>query len=176
MLFCLDMDGTLVQDWVQDHSSTDWHEKIRAAAGNYGNVVLLPDVSDRIRDLAMMPGSRFAIVTNQGGVGCGYQTPDTCYEKLGKLTAALHGFYGRPLSWHAAFEHKDAVDPDLRVDNGYRKPGPGMIMEAMRNHRADPLTTVMVGDRDPDRRAAEAAGVRYYDRDEFFRLSGRVPA
>ncbi|MGD8405265.1 MAG: HAD-IA family hydrolase [Anaerolineales bacterium] len=47
------------------------------------------------------------------------------------------------------------------VDQGYsRKPGPSMLLAALESHRLDADETLMVGDRDLDIQAGQAAGVR----------------
>jgi phosphoglycolate phosphatase-like HAD superfamily hydrolase len=50
-----------------------------------------------------------------------------------------------------------------------RKPSPTMLYEAMRIHEAAPAETVFVGDMNSDRDAAVAAGVAYFDAEEFFK-------
>lgn len=41
----------------------------------------------------------------------------------------------------------------------FRKPGPGMILQAIEDYGVNPDQVLMIGDRPEDRGAAEAAGV-----------------
>jgi D-glycero-D-manno-heptose 1,7-bisphosphate phosphatase len=67
------------------------------------------------------------------------------------------------------FNHPRAKIERYRKDDERRKPGPGMILEAMRVCEvSEPGQVLMVGDREEDRGAAEAAGVRFAWADEFF--------
>jgi histidinol phosphatase-like enzyme len=95
------------------------------------------------------------------------------WEKIGRVVAEFHLFYARPLSVHVALHHHQArvdewkcIEDDERYR--YRKPGPGMLLEAMCVHRSDPETTWFVGDMESDELAARAAGIRYFDQEEFF--------
>lgn len=49
-----------------------------------------------------------------------------------------------------------------------RKPGPGMLLEAMATCGCTPEETLMVGDRDEDEAAAHAAGVSFIHANQFF--------
>lgn len=50
----------------------------------------------------------------------------------------------------------------------WRKPAPGMLLEAMRLFDAKPEDTLMVGDSNEDRDAADAAGCGFVWADDFF--------
>lgn len=195
MLYCLDIDGTLIRSFLREQGETrdfehvcprcgevgtlelredsEWHCERCPWAGDenaavYDRVEVLPNRHAGIFDLAGR-GGRFALVTNQGGVAFGYQTVEQTRAKVGVVLAAFEFFYRRPVTVHIAYEHATATVEAYRKDTGYRKPGPGMIVEAIAAHRMDTTTTWMVGDMDSDRQAARAAGVLYHDAEEFFR-------
>lgn len=205
MLYCLDIDGTLIRSFMREQGETrdfehvcprcgevgtlelredsEWHCERCPWAGDenaavYDRVEVLPGRHRKLSTLALGPitpgvsapkNPRFALVTNQGGVAFGYQTVEQVYAKIGRVLAAFSFFDGCPVSVHVAFNHPKATVEQYRRDDRIRKPGPGMLLQAMRRHRMDAVTTVMVGDMHSDRHAAGAAGVRYYDAEEFFR-------
>jgi len=53
--------------------------------------------------------------------------------------------------------HPNAIDPAMR-DCSCRKPKPGMIFDLASRHQIDLNRSVMIGDRDTDMAAANAAG------------------
>ena len=50
-----------------------------------------------------------------------------------------------------------------------RKPGPGMLIEAMQWYSVQPEHTLMVGDRPEDEQVAQAVGVAFQWADEYFK-------
>lgn len=52
----------------------------------------------------------------------------------------------------------------------YRKPSPGMLLLAMQLHGFGRSQTTYVGDRPEDQQAAEALGITYHHRDNFFEV------
>ncbi|MCD8487863.1 MAG: HAD hydrolase-like protein [Desertifilum sp.] len=53
--------------------------------------------------------------------------------------------------------------------NNYRKPKPGMLSLAMLSYSAAPDDTLFIGDRDTDKEAAEAIGIRYRDINDWLK-------
>jgi D-glycero-D-manno-heptose 1,7-bisphosphate phosphatase len=158
MLYAFDIDGTLSRSFLREGD----------AEHDYDDIEILPDRRDAIHALAG-PNARFALITNQAGVAMGYQTPEQVWRKLGGVIAAFGGFHCRPVSLHVCFDHPDAKVAMWKMDPcPRRKPGPGMLIEALEAHHVDPTDAVFVGDMKTDRQAAEAAQVEYYDADEFF--------
>ena len=99
------------------------------------------------------------VATNQSGVGRGY------YAETDVL--ALHAFLQAELkvrsAWIDAFvyapHHPEAADPAYRQGAELRKPEPGMILDLLARFPVDPKRAVMIGDKDSDIAAAEAAGI-----------------
>ncbi len=112
----------------------------------------LPETFETLRKLRD-EGYDFYVITNQAGIGRGQTTHQEMevlhqhlkdeFEREGLL---LKGLYMCP--------HRDE---DLC---GCRKPKPGLLVEAIRQHGLDPADVVFVGDRETDMQAADAAGVR----------------
>jgi histidinol phosphatase-like enzyme len=191
MLYCFDIDGTLIKSFMRDGPEKcpscgcpryvqHWDNCPIRTSGveefygvdDYARIEVLPGRIEKITVLAAQPRARFALVTNQGGVAFGYQTVEQAWRKVGGVVAAFSGFLTRPVTLHVAMGHpKATIDPYRHVHEltpDYRKPGGGMIIEAIERHRADTSSAVFVGDMDSDELAALAAGVPYYDAEEFF--------
>jgi len=120
----------------------------------------------RPQDLRLLPGAgravaalnaagiTSAVVTNQSCVGRGMLTwsalDEVNAEMMQQLAAA-------GASVDAMFVAAD--DPDSGAVTSRRKPGPGMLQEAMRSYGVPPEACFMAGDTVSDMRAAAAAGV-----------------
>lgn len=173
MLYMFDLDGTLIEGFL-DKKPREGHEWCDGEV--YAEVTLLPDVRDRLRFIAQRDEqARFAICTNQAGVAYGYQTENDVRVKLGMVLAKLEFFWSRPVSVHVCFNHPEApwmfgkiINP-YKLNDACRKPGPGMLEEAIKWHGVFDTAVVFVGDMDTDKEAASAAGVPYIDHSIFFR-------
>jgi D-glycero-D-manno-heptose 1,7-bisphosphate phosphatase len=127
-------------------------------------------------------GVHTAIITNQGGAAWGIFEPDAMCEMLskqckeGKIDTFFVCFHDtgqkakaspktiRELTGDEAYQGYAALYKDFYR----RKPGPGMLIEAMDHFGIDRHDTLMVGDREEDRLAAEAAGVSFEWEWQFF--------
>ncbi len=89
------------------------------------------------------------IITNQSGIGRGYFTLAD-YEAV---NAELFHQLGQSLPAYCCADHPDTPTPR-------RKPGTGMIDEAIRDHGIDPAQSWMIGDKDIDITAGRGAGCR----------------
>ena len=121
-----------------------------------------------------MPGAREAVrwandngyytfvVTNQAGVAHGYYEEDAIHRlhdwmrsELGVAGAHIDAFE------HCPF-HPQGVVERYKQDSKFRKPEPGMILKLQREWTTDPARSLLVGDRDSDVQAANAAGIAGY--------------
>jgi D-glycero-D-manno-heptose 1,7-bisphosphate phosphatase len=121
----------------------------------------------RREDFIWMPGAQRAVkrlndvgylvfvVTNQSGVARGLYKPEDVEAlhrwvngELGKSGAHIDAFYYCP-------HH-----PDVEQNCDCRKPAPGMLLRAMREFPVDRGLSFMIGDKQIDMEAADAAGVR----------------
>lgn len=132
----LDRDGTLMYD-------VDY-------CGDPAKVEVLPGTADALRRLREA-GYKLIIVTNQSGIGRGYFGEDD-YR-------AVEQEFLRQLG-------PDLVDAtyycaDLPNTNSKRrKPAPGMILEAQRDHQLDLKRSYIIGDKKSDIACGQNAGVR----------------
>jgi D-glycero-D-manno-heptose 1,7-bisphosphate phosphatase len=132
----LDRDGTLMRD-------VDY-------CGNPDEVEVFPQVPEALRRLKEA-GSKLIVVTNQSGIGRGYFTE----AEYRAVEAEFNRQIGNGLIDASYF------CPDLPTSSSIRrKPGPGMIFEAQRDHLLDLRRSFLIGDKASDIACGRNAGVR----------------
>jgi HAD superfamily hydrolase (TIGR01662 family) len=130
-----------------------------------------------------------AIATNQGGVGMRhwmetggfgkpekFPTRESVEQRLKDLVAALGGDRSIPVYVSYRFRTKEgkwtpvpqAGAEDPRWQKEWRKPSPGMLLQAMEDAGVGPQQTLFVGDSPDDEAAAKAAGCAFQWADRFF--------
>lgn len=128
----------------------------------------------RIEDLEWVPGAMEAIryfneqsrlvivITNQSGIARGFYTEEDMLslhryinDQLQKQGAHIDAFYYCP-------HHADGSHAKYSIACDCRKPQPGMILRAMKEWQIDSKTAFMVGDKESDVKAAQAAGIQGY--------------
>lgn len=141
----LDRDGTLI-------------EEVHYLA-ELSQVRLIPGAADAVRKLNDA-GALVIVVTNQSGVARGY-FPEAnvalVHERLSVLLAEcgarIDAFYYCP-------HHATEGVKTYRVACECRKPKPGMLLTASREHSIDLTQSWMIGDKPCDAEAGAAAGCR----------------
>lgn len=105
-------------------------------------------------------GYLLILITNQSGIARGLITPqqlDQIHEKLQKQLlvsgARLDAIYHCP-------HHPDYPPVKGQSDCNCRKPRPGMILQAIKDHNIDVNRSYMIGDRSSDIKIALATGVQ----------------
>jgi D-glycero-D-manno-heptose 1,7-bisphosphate phosphatase len=119
---------------------------------------VIEGVFDALRR-AQKLGYLLVVVTNQSGIARGYFSEDD-YRRLEDHMRAL--FLAEGITFAGIYHcphHPDGSIRDLAVRCNCRKPEPGMILRAARDHDIDLAASIMVGDKDSDVAAARAAGV-----------------
>ncbi len=120
---------------------------------------LLPGVGEAIRLLNehALPA---IVVTNQSGLARGYfpesllvEVHDKMNRQLAEAGAVLDGIYICP-------HHPEAKEERFRRRCDCRKPRPGLLYAAAREHNLDLARSYVVGDRFSDLAAAAAIGAR----------------
>lgn len=112
-------------------------------------VAVYPDAALALRRLKSQ-GFRLIIVTNQSGIGRGYFTEEDYRRVQNEMSRQLGSRF-----FDAVYHCPDV--PAHATD--HRKPAPGMILEAAREHDLDLPRSYMVGDSDRDIEAGRRAGV-----------------
>lgn len=127
----------------------------------------------RIEDFQLMPGAAAAIrracaagyhvfvVTNQGGIALGYFTEKDLQRFHDHMLAELNE--EKAIITDIAFcpHHPRSPDPAMQTCT-CRKPDPGMILSLAEKHSIDLANSAMIGDRETDVEAGQAAGVKAF--------------
>ena len=163
----LDRDGTM----IEDVGYLDRLERLK----------LFPYTIDAVR-LLNAAGFNVFVVTSQNGVANGILSESFIAEAhahlselFGAAGARVDGYYYCPHSPHAVVEQ-------YRVDCECRKPKPGMILTAAREHGIDVPASIVIGDRWRDVEMGLAAGTKAmlvetgYGRTEAARRPSHLPA
>ncbi len=148
-----DVDGTLVitkSGATFRKSADDWQ--------------WLPGRAERLKSLKTQ-GVRLAVATNQGGVAFGYMQQSDILAELTRMSKEAWISAG---GLYICYTHPAAKVEQYRAEDDRRKPGPGMLLEAMADFEAEPEETLYVGDRPEDEEAARNAGVAFMWANEFF--------
>jgi D-glycero-D-manno-heptose 1,7-bisphosphate phosphatase len=136
-----------------------------------GVVVEDTDYLGRADDVRMIPGAAAAIarcnqlgvpvvlVTNQSGIGRGKYDWDGFCAVQTAISEALAAAGGRFDAVLACAYHADARVPFRLADHAWRKPKPGMILEAVKRMRINPVGSRIIGDRAGDIEAGRAAAI-----------------
>lgn len=93
------------------------------------------------------------VVTNQGGVGLGYMSEKVLEQIHQKMVDELKE-HGAIIKDVRACIHKPHANCECR------KPKPGMLLELIEKYNIDVKQSYMIGDREPDIEAGNAAGMK----------------
>nr|WP_320133506.1 HAD family hydrolase [uncultured Holophaga sp.] len=130
------------------------------------------DYLHRVEDVALIPGAAEAIahlnarsvpviiVTNQSGIGrgrFGWAEYEAVMARIRELLSAAGAHYDAA---YVAPYHKDGIAPYGHPDHPDRKPNPGMLLRASREHDIDLPGSWMIGDKEIDIEAGHRAGCR----------------
>jgi D-glycero-D-manno-heptose 1,7-bisphosphate phosphatase len=138
----LDRDGTInvEKGYLYRHEDWEW----------------IPGAVDAIRRLNEL-GYLVIVVTNQAGVARGFYGDEEVLSLHDKVHAELFRAGARIDDFFYCPHHPEYGG---RVSCQCRKPKPGMLLRAAERHRIDPRRSYLIGDRESDMEAAQAAGVR----------------
>ncbi len=102
---------------------------------------------------------KIIVVTNQAGIGRGYYTEGD-FAALTKWMCERFNGQGAPIAavYHCPYHPEHGVG-SYRRDSDWRKPGPGMLMAAARDHGLHLPGCLLVGDKESDIEAALSAGI-----------------
>jgi histidinol-phosphate phosphatase family protein len=139
----LDRDNTLI------HNEGD--------LGDPRAVILMPGVADALRRLHDR-GWPLIVITNQGGVARGRYDEDAVRAVHARAEELLGGV--PMLDWLWCPWHPEGTVPEYTGEHPWRKPAPGMLIEAAARHDLDLGRSWMIGDQDRDIAAGRAAGCR----------------
>jgi len=119
---------------------------------------LLPNSLEAI-GLINQAGLLAVVTTNQSGVARGYFSQDLVEAVHAKLQASVTGAGARLDAIYYCPHHPTEGTPPWRAVCECRKPEPGMILRAAREHGIDLSRSFVVGDSVADIEAGASAGV-----------------
>ncbi|WP_042262215.1 D-glycero-beta-D-manno-heptose 1,7-bisphosphate 7-phosphatase [Paraburkholderia heleia] len=120
--------------------------------------VFVPGIFELVRE-AREAGYDVFVVTNQAGIARGYYSEET-FAVFTKWMLEQFAAQGAPITQvYYCPHHPTAGIGQYGVVCDCRKPAPGMLLKAAREHGIDLSRSVMVGDAITDMEAARAAGV-----------------
>ena len=141
----LDRDGTLNHDDGYVHRIEDFR--------------LLDGVEDGLKRMQDL-GYRLIIVSNQSGVGRGYFSEADVRRFNDHLTSILGGAGVVVDAVYFSPHWPDSKDSRYRQHPEMRKPEPGMLLLAAKDHNIDLRKSFMIGDSVSDIEAGRKAGCR----------------
>jgi D-glycero-D-manno-heptose 1,7-bisphosphate phosphatase len=165
-LALLDRDGVL----IVDHGHVSAREHVEWIGGGAEAIRSLQDA-----------GYAVAIVTNQAGIAKGLYSEEQFVELMRWIVSELANESALIDAVYYCPHHPTGGHPPYLVDCPCRKPKPGMLLRALEDAGVTPAHSLMIGDKQTDMEAAQAAGVPGYlfsggDLGEFVRrLIARPP-
>jgi D-glycero-D-manno-heptose 1,7-bisphosphate phosphatase len=118
----------------------------------------MPGIFEFCRHIKKL-GYKIVVVTNQSGIGRGYYSEndfltlsDWMKQQFINNDCALDAVYYCPY-------HPEKALPPYLKNSDWRKPAPGMLLQAIKDYDLTPSQCVMIGDNESDIQAADAAGV-----------------
>ena len=141
----LDKDGTLIDDVPYNVNPELITLKDGAAAG-------LRSLQDA--------GYQLMVVSNQAGVAKGYFTENALPAVWQKLDSLLAQSNVKITAYYYCPNHPEGTVEPYNVSCNYRKPMPGMLLQAAAEHRVDLAQSWMVGDILNDVEAGRRAGCK----------------
>ena len=136
----LDRDGVINQNPPNKGYVRKWEE-----------FTFIPNSRKAIRELTES-GYRIIVITNQAGIGRGLYSEEDVRDIHSRMIAEIEKTGGRIDAVYYCPHHPDAGCE-------CRKPKPGMLMRAAREHNIDLSTAYFIGDFPTDIEAGQRAGV-----------------
>ena len=127
--------------------------------GNPDRLTIIPESVPFLRKARDL-GFILIVVTNQSGIARGYFTQED-YNAVKDKLSSMFSTYGIDFAaiYHCPHHPEGIGELGIRCD--CRKPLPGMILKAAQEHNVDLAHSVMVGDKQSDIQAAQAAKVGF---------------
>lgn len=130
----------------------------RAYVHQWDEFEFVPGAVDAMRRLREA-GYVLIVVTNQSGLARGMYTEAQFQELTRCMREALAAAGAEVEAVYHCPHHPKGKVPELALDCDCRKPEPGMILQAVREHGLSLEHSFMVGDKPSDIEAARAAGL-----------------
>lgn len=105
-------------------------------------------------------GFLICVITNQAGIGRGYYTEQDFLELTDWMCGVFREKGSEIDKVYFCPTHPEYGIGEYKTESLFRKPGPGMILQAAEERGIDLANSVLVGDKETDIQAGIAAGVR----------------
>jgi D-glycero-D-manno-heptose 1,7-bisphosphate phosphatase len=140
----LDRDGVINVDHAYVHKQADFE--------------FIDGIFELVRH-ARGAGYRVFVITNQAGIARGYYSEDD-FHRLTAWMCERFEAEGAPLDkvYFCPYHPEHGIGR-YKLDSPFRKPGPGMILQAAEEFGIDLARSLLVGDMPTDLEAGRAAGV-----------------
>ena len=137
----LDRDGTLIED-------THYLSKAE-------DVRILPTVNEALL-LFLKHDYKLVMVTNQSGIGRGYYNEED-FHNVQRYLLDYFSSHNIPfLGYYFCPHHPENALNEYKKNCDCRKPNPGMLNQAILDHKIDASHSIMIGDKDCDVDAGRA--------------------
>lgn len=119
----------------------------------------IPGIFDVVRFATQQLGWPVVVVTNQAGIGRGYYD-EAAYAAVTQWMCGRFAREDAPIArvYHCPYHPEHGVGP-YRLDHPWRKPRPGMILQAASDLDLDLPASAIIGDTLSDMQAGASAGV-----------------
>ncbi len=104
-------------------------------------------------------GFLICVVTNQAGIGRGFYTEKDFIELTDWMRSVFREEGSEIDKVYFCPSHPEYGVGEYKTDSPFRKPGPGMILQASQELDIDLAKSILVGDKESDILAGVAAGV-----------------
>lgn len=100
------------------------------------------------------------IVTNQAGIARGYYSEDD-FHRLNSWMLKQFREKGIHITqvYYCPYHPTHGIG-EYKKESEFRKPGPGMILQALKEHGIDPSESLLIGDKESDIEAGVKAGLQ----------------
>lgn len=105
-------------------------------------------------------GFLICVVTNQAGIGRGYYTEEDFLELTNWMCSVFSEEGCEIDKVYFCPTHPVHGVGEYKTDSQYRKPRPGMILQAVQEFDIDLTKSILVGDKETDIQAGIAAGIK----------------
>ena len=121
----------------------------------------IPGIFELARFVTGELGWPIIVATNQAGIGRGY-FDEAAHEALTQWMCERFRQEGAPLArvYHCPYHAQHGIGA-YKIDHPWRKPQPGMLLQAASDFGISLSDSVLIGDRMSDIEAAAAAGIGF---------------
>jgi D-glycero-D-manno-heptose 1,7-bisphosphate phosphatase len=102
---------------------------------------------------------RIFVITNQAGIGRGYYSEADFHALTGWMCGVFKAEGAEIDKVYFCPSHPEHGIGEYKIDSEFRKPNPGMILQAAREFDLDLTGSLLIGDKESDIQAGVAAGV-----------------